>query len=87
VGYKAEQFTALVFPNYIWHLADLGDGNGTPDASSLTLQYAFTWNLSNAWQVGINNTASYDHRASSGNAWNVPVGPSSPRWCASGACR
>jgi hypothetical protein len=75
VGYKTKQFTALVFPNYIWGLADRGDQRGTPDASFLTLQYAFNWNLPNAWQIGINNTASYDHQASSGNQWSVPIGP------------
>lgn len=41
----------------------------------MTLQYALTWNLPDAWQIGINNTASYDHQASSGNEWNVPLGP------------
>ena len=75
VGYKTKQWTAIVFPNYIWRIADRGDQDATPDASFLTLQYAFNWNLPNAWQVGINNTASYDHRASSGNKWNVPIGP------------
>jgi hypothetical protein len=75
VGYRTKQFTAVVFPNYLWGIADRGDQDDTPDASFLTLQYAFTWNLGNAWQTGINNTASYDHRASSGNHWNVPLGP------------
>jgi hypothetical protein len=75
VGYKTKKFSAIVFPNYIWGFADRGDQNETPDASFLTLQYAFNWNLPNAWQIGINNTASYDHQASSGNQWNVPIGP------------
>jgi hypothetical protein len=75
VGYKTKQFTALVFPNYIWGIGDRGDQGDTPDASFLTLQYGFIWNLPNAWQVGINNTASYDHQASAGNQWNVPIGP------------
>jgi len=75
VGYKTRKFSAIVFPNYIWGFADRGDQDDTPDASFLTLQYAFTWNLPNAWQIGINNTASYDHQASSGNQWNVPIGP------------
>jgi len=74
-GYKTKKFSAIVFPNYIWGFADRGDQNDTPDASFLTLQYAFTWNLPNAWQIGINNTAGYDHQASSGNQWNVPIGP------------
>jgi hypothetical protein len=40
VGYKTKQFTAVVFPNYLWGIADRGD-----------------------------------HRAGSGNHWNVPLGP------------
>lgn len=75
LGYRTKQFTAIVFPNYIWRIADRGDQHGTPDASFLALQYAFTWNLRNAWQVGVGSTASYDHRATSGNRWNVPIGP------------
>jgi len=64
-----------VFPNYLWRIAGHDNDDGTPNVSRLTLQYALTWNLPNAWQIGINNTASYDHQASSGNEWNVPLGP------------
>lgn len=78
-GYKTKKFTAIVFPNYIWRIGDRGDRHEAPDASFLTLQYAFTWNLPGAWQIGINNTTSYDHRASSGNRWNVPIGPTVAR--------
>ena len=35
----------------------------------------FGWlNLPNAWQVGFNPGITYDHKASKGNRWNVPVG-------------
>jgi hypothetical protein len=36
--------------------------------------YFFFYNLPNAWQIGFNPMISYDHKASSGNKWNVPVG-------------
>jgi hypothetical protein len=36
--------------------------------------YFFIYNLPNAWQIGFNPTISYDHNATSGNKWNVPVG-------------
>jgi hypothetical protein len=44
------------------------------DASYLNLLYFLFYNLPNAWQIGFNPTITYDHRASSGNKWNVPVG-------------
>jgi hypothetical protein len=30
--------------------------------------------LPDAWQVGFNPTLSYNHNASSGNQWDVPIG-------------
>ena len=30
--------------------------------------------LPDAWQIGLNPTITYDHRASSGNRWDVPLG-------------
>jgi hypothetical protein len=36
--------------------------------------YFLFYNLPDAWQVGFNPTITYDHRASSGNKWNVPIG-------------
>jgi hypothetical protein len=40
----------------------------------LSLIYEFIYNLPNAWQIGMNPVISYDHRAASGDQWNVPVG-------------
>lgn len=34
----------------------------------------FFWNLPDAWQIGFNPAITYDHKASRGNKWNVPVG-------------
>ena len=34
----------------------------------------FFWNLPDAWQIGFNPAITYDHNASRGNKWNVPVG-------------
>jgi hypothetical protein len=36
--------------------------------------YFWWWNLPNAWQIGLNPTITYDHRAPSGDQWNVPIG-------------
>jgi hypothetical protein len=40
----------------------------------MSLLYALIFNLPDAWQVGMDPTISYDHRAASGDKWNVPVG-------------
>jgi hypothetical protein len=73
-GYKTKDWTAVVFPQYWWGIGGAGQNKNTPDASYLSMLYAFFYNLPNGWQVGTNPTISYDHKASSGNKWNVPVG-------------
>jgi len=36
--------------------------------------YALVFNLPDARQIGANPTITFDHRASSGDNWNVPIG-------------
>ena len=75
LGYKTEKWTALVFPNYFFGIGSQSDrtaANAT--TSKLSLLYSFAYNLPSAWQVGINPTIAYNHNASSGNQWTVPVG-------------
>jgi len=73
VGYSTKEWIAFVFPQYYWGIGGWNNRN-TPDASYLSLLYAFFYNLPNGWQVGTNPTISYDARAPSSNKWNVPVG-------------
>lgn len=40
----------------------------------MNMLYFLVFNLPDAWQVGMNPTITYDHKASSGNKWNVPIG-------------
>ena len=41
----------------------------------MSLAYEFIYNLPNAWQIGLNPTITYDHRADpKGDKWNVPIG-------------
>jgi hypothetical protein len=40
----------------------------------MSLLYNFTWELGNAWQIGLNPTISYNNKAPSKNKWDVPVG-------------
>jgi hypothetical protein len=75
VGYKNEDFVAGVFPQYFWGVGGRGDqGSNIPDASNMNLLYFAFLNLPNAWQVGSNPVITYDHKASRGNKWNVPIG-------------
>jgi len=37
-------------------------------------QYFYTYNLSNGWQISSSPTFSYNHEATSGQRWTVPVG-------------
>jgi hypothetical protein len=74
-GYKTKKWVAVLFPNYFFGVGSQSDrtaANAT--TSKLSLLYAFTYNLPKAWQVGFNPTISYNHTASSGNQWDVPVG-------------
>jgi hypothetical protein len=73
-GYKTKEWTAVLFPQYFLGIGSAGQDKDTPDASYLSMLYAFFYNLPDAWQVGTNPTISYDDKASSGNKWNVPVG-------------
>ena len=75
VGYYTEKVTLGVFPQYFFGIGSSGGRpSDVPDASYLNLLYFLYYNLPNAWQIGLSPTITYDHRASSGNKWNVPVG-------------
>ena len=75
VGYLTEKATFVAFGQYYWGTGWQGDREpGERDASYLNLLYLMYVNLPNAWQFGFSPTITYDHRASSGNKWNVPVG-------------
>lgn len=73
VGYKTENATFGVFPNYFWKIGSAGQG-ATPNVSQLSLLYFFNYKLPEAWQIGLNPTITYNDKAPSGNKWNVPVG-------------
>ena len=70
-GYITKEFTAVVLPQYYFGIGGWGD---KPDANYMTMLYAFIYHLPGGWDIGTNPTINYDHTASSGNRWNVPVG-------------
>jgi hypothetical protein len=75
LGYKNEDLTIGLNPEYFWGVGGRGDqGSNIENASHMALLYFVFINLPNAWQVGANPVITYDHKASRGNKWNVPVG-------------
>ena len=74
IGWKNKHTTLGVFPQYFFKIGSIGDQADKPDASFGELLYFAYWNLPDAWQVGMNPVITYDHKATSGNRWNVPVG-------------
>jgi hypothetical protein len=75
LGWKNKTFTGIVFPSYFFGYADRKDRkSGTADQSNLSLVYALTFNLPQAWQAGLNPTITYNDKAQSGDKWNVPIG-------------
>ena len=75
VGYKTKDYVAGVFPQYFVGVCGRGDqGSNIENASNMNLLY-FAWlNLADAWQVGMSSVITYDHKASRGNKWNLPIG-------------
>jgi len=75
VGYKTKDYVVGVFPQYFWGVGGRGDqGSNIENASNMNLLYFGFLNLPDAWQVGMNPVITYDHKASRGNKWNVPLG-------------
>lgn len=75
MGYVTPAAIFVLNPQYYVGIGASGDREpGFRDASYLNLVYVLFVNLPNAWQFGFDPTITYDHRASSGNRWNVPVG-------------
>ena len=74
-GWKTKEFVAGIFPQYFFGVGGRGDqGSNIENASNMNLLYFAFLNLPNAWQVGFNPAITYDHKASRGNKWNVPIG-------------
>jgi hypothetical protein len=75
LGWKTPKFISVLVPSYNFHIGNRSDRkSSTPNTSSGSMIYVTIFNLPNAWQVGMNPTITYDHKARSGDKWNVPVG-------------
>jgi len=67
--FKTQQITAGALAQYWWSYA-----GGNPATSHGSFLYFGFYNLPDAWQIGTNPTITYDHEATSGNKWSVPIG-------------
>ena len=75
VGWKTKDYVTFIFPQYFFGIGGRGDqGSNIENASNMNLLYGGFLNLPDAWQVGMAPAITYDHKASRGNKWNVPIG-------------
>jgi len=75
VGWKTKDYVVAVFPQYFFGVGGRGDqGSAIENASNMNLLYIVNIMLPDAWQIGMNPVITYDHKASRGNKWNVPIG-------------
>ncbi len=69
---KKKEYMFGIFPQYWWGYADRG-GSPRQASSHGEILYFFWYNLPGAMQVGFNPVVTFDHRATRGNKWNVPI--------------
>jgi hypothetical protein len=74
VGYKTKTVTAVLFPNYFFGIGSVNKVNSKETTSKLSMLYSLNYALPGAWQIGMNPTIAYNHKAGRGDKWNVPVG-------------
>ena len=73
VVHSPPKYTSGFLAQYWWNYAETN--NDAEDTSHGELLVFYLYNLPDAWQIGFNPTISYNDKASSGNKWNVPIGP------------
>jgi hypothetical protein len=71
--YANPKITIGALSQYFWSVATTNDA--ALNTSHGDILYFGFYNLPNAWQIGFTPTITYNARATSGNKWNVPVGP------------
>jgi hypothetical protein len=78
VAHKTKKLTAGVLAQYWWSYSEYGNnsaGKDTPSTSHGSLLSFWFWTLPDAMSIGFNPTITYNDKATSGNKWNVPFGP------------
>ncbi len=78
VTHKTKKTITALFGQYWWSYSEYGNnaaGEDTPSTSHGSILPVFFYNLPDAWQIGLSPTITYNDKATSGNKWNVPIGP------------
>jgi hypothetical protein len=78
VTHKTKKSTMGILGQYWWSYSEYGKnsaGEDTPSTSHGSILPFFYYNLPDAWQIGFSPTITYNDKATSGNKWNVPIGP------------
>jgi len=76
--YKTDKVATGIFGQYWWSYSEYGSnsaGEDTPSTSHGVILPFFFYNLPDAWQIGFLPNITYNDKATSGNKWNVPLGP------------
>jgi hypothetical protein len=69
--HKTRNWTLGALGNHVWSVG--GDGD-REDVSSTSVQPFVTRNLPHGWSVSMTSETSYNWKATSGDAWTVPLG-------------
>jgi hypothetical protein len=78
VTHKTKKTTMGLFGQYWLSYSEYGNnsmGEDTKSTSHGSILPFFYYNLPDAWSIGFSPTITYNDKATSGNKWNVPFGP------------
>ena len=74
-GYIADNWMLGTYPQTYFRIADAkGRDSNDRRAQYGNMFYWFFYNITDDWQIGTNPTIQWNHKAGSGNKWNVPLG-------------
>ena len=74
-GYIADKWMLGTYHQTYFRIAD-AKGRDSKDRAAQygNMFYWFFYNITDDWQVGTNPTIQWNHKAGTGNKWNVPIG-------------
>ena len=74
-GYIAENWMFGAYPQTYFRIAD-AKGRDSKDRAAQygNMFYWFFYNITDDWQIGCSPTIQWNHKAGTGNKWNVPFG-------------
>ncbi len=74
-GYISENWMGGIYPQTYFRIADASGRDSKDRAAQYgNMFYWFFYNITDEWQIGFNPTIQWNHKAGTGNKWNVPFG-------------